>query len=161
MKRVYIFLIALFINLGLFSFVNAQIGNIFGYVYSASLGWISLSCENTKSCSDINYGVVKTDDGLLQGYGFSQNGEWINFNPNYGGVTLDDFGFTHGWAFSEKSGWINLDDSKITFINNVKNNVLFVQNIIEYKDFSVDKIRGAVKDLCLNFLNYNECDKIN
>ena len=62
-----------------------------GYAWSASVGWISMSCVNDGSCGVSNYGVQINPDGSLSGYAWASNGldsngnptgaGWINFNP--------------------------------------------------------------------------------
>jgi len=86
-----------------------------GWIWSENIGWISLSCSNTSSCGDVNYGVTNNNDGTLGGYGWSENAGWISFacsttgscgDVSYG-VTIDSGGNFGGYAWSENIGWIS------------------------------------------------------
>ena len=72
-------------------------GNLFGWAWSESFGWISFSCttggpsgeniccsQNPPPCSD--YGVtVATSTGEFNGYAYSESIGWISFNCKTGG----------------------------------------------------------------------------
>ena len=56
----------------------------------------------------IDYGVNRnTTTGVLSGYAWSTTAGWINFNPDFGGVTVSDAGEFSGYAWSENIGWIS------------------------------------------------------
>jgi hypothetical protein len=91
-----------------------------GYIWIPNIGWVSLSCSNTKSCRRVSYGVVNDGAGNLSGYAWSANAGWISFscentesckNVDYG-VTIDSDGVFHGWAYGQNVGWIHLQSSK-------------------------------------------------
>lgn len=50
---------------------------------------VSLICSNTNSCDSIEYNILKDKNNYLSGYAYSQDAGWINFNPNYGGASVD------------------------------------------------------------------------
>ncbi|MCC6199094.1 hypothetical protein IT401_02695, partial [Candidatus Nomurabacteria bacterium] len=54
--------------------------NITGWFWSSTAGWVSLSCQNTNSCSEVSYGVIEQADGLWTGYGWSDNLGWLRFD---------------------------------------------------------------------------------
>jgi len=49
-----------------------------GYIWAENIGWISLSCENTSSCSQVDYGLTNDGAGVLTGYAWGENVGWIN-----------------------------------------------------------------------------------
>src|SRR5262249_9114485 len=61
--------------------INVTDSALTGYIWSANLGWISLSCQNTASCGTVNYGVQNDGAGHLSGFAWSPNVGWINFRP--------------------------------------------------------------------------------
>jgi hypothetical protein len=67
-------------------------GILSGYAWSENVGWISFSCENTSSCSTVNYGVLIDSSANFGGYAWSENIGWINFamatQPDYAVKTL-------------------------------------------------------------------------
>lgn len=83
-----------------------------GYAYSETLGWISLNCKNTNTCSTTNYSVTADDYGTISGTAYGENTGWINFNPpNVIGVSIDTNGDFSGWAYGESIGWISFNCS--------------------------------------------------
>lgn len=88
-----------------------------GYVWAENIGWISLSCENTGSCSTVDYDVTNDGAGNLSGYAWGENVGWISFScENTGscssvdyGVTIDEDGEFAGYAWGENIGWINFN----------------------------------------------------
>lgn len=87
-----------------------------GWLWSANTGWISLSCENTSSCGDVDYRVNRDSSGALSGYGWSPNIGWISFscedssscgNVDYA-VNIDlQSGEMAGYAYAANAGWIS------------------------------------------------------
>jgi len=63
-----------------------------GWMWSENAGWISLSCENTSSCSDNGYGVVNDGKGNLSGHAWGENLGWISFGSGGGGDCCIDNG---------------------------------------------------------------------
>ena len=53
-------------------------GYLVGYAWSDNTGWISLSCANDNSCTDVNYGFFVAADGTVTGYGWSENIGWVS-----------------------------------------------------------------------------------
>ena len=131
-----------------------------GYVYSETAGWISLSCTNTNSCSTIDYKVTKDNNGKLSGYGFSQNGEWINFNPNFGGISINSDNTISGWVFGQTSEWINLNSAKIISANDLQNEITSAKDITNSDDLSDAGTMSLLNSLCGQFLTISECNLI-
>jgi hypothetical protein len=148
-------------GLSIFSLTNAQNNILSGYIYSEKLGLISISCSDGNSCQKISYGVYQGGGDLLLGYGFSQNGEWVNFNPNFGGVRFDGIDSVSGWAFSGNSGWINLDGAKIISISDIKKDIMSVREVIDNEDLSPIITMETLNKLCIKLLNNSECNIIN
>jgi hypothetical protein len=90
-----------------------------GFIWIANIGWVSLSCENTKSCRRVSYGVVNDGAGNLSGYAWSANAGWISFScentesckdVKYS-VTIDGDGIFHGWTYGQNIGWIHFQSA--------------------------------------------------
>jgi hypothetical protein len=82
-----------------------------GYIWSANLGWISLSCQNTASCGTVDYGVQNDGAGHLSGFAWSPNVGWINFRPLAAGPLQSAqinpaTGVFTGFAYGANIGWI-------------------------------------------------------
>lgn len=56
--------------------------NLSGYAWSDTIGWISMNCTNTFTCSTSNYGVTVNGSGDLSGYAWSDNIGWVSFNAS-------------------------------------------------------------------------------
>ena len=81
-----------------------------GWLWGENIGWISLSCKNTFSCANIDYGVSNDGNGVLSGYAWAENGGWMNFSPSTSGVTIDpSTGEFSGYAWAENIGWISFN----------------------------------------------------
>ena len=51
-----------------------------GYVWSDTIGWISMNCTNTGTCGTLPYAVtIDTSTKLLSGYAWSDNIGWVQF----------------------------------------------------------------------------------
>ncbi len=53
---------------------------ITGYLWSETIGWISLNCSNTATCATSNYGLAIDASGVLSGYAWSEHVGWISAN---------------------------------------------------------------------------------
>src|SRR5262245_37800310 len=52
-----------------------------GWMWGENIGWVSLSCENTATCTSTGYGVTNDGLGSLGGYAWGENVGWIRFDP--------------------------------------------------------------------------------
>lgn len=95
-----------------------------GYIWSANIGWISLSCDNSNVCATSDYGVTNDGNGNLSGYAWSENAGWISFSCNDSGtcgtvsygVTIDsETGEFSGYAWGANVGWIKFDHSQTEY----------------------------------------------
>jgi len=119
----------------LFAPRSAQAGladNVYGWIWSGTVGWISLNCTNTATCGTVDYGVTLTDTpgffgwADMTGWAWSETMGWLCFGTTCGGVTpeggasyaqfRDDFGGKqdqlYGWAKIDAlgdEGWISLN----------------------------------------------------
>jgi len=50
-----------------------------GWIWGENIGWVSLSCQNTSSCSANSYGVTNDGKGNLSGFAWAENIGWISF----------------------------------------------------------------------------------
>ena len=81
-----------------------------GWMWAENTGWIGLSCKNTLSCGNADYGVSNNGNGVLSGYAWAENAGWINFSPSTSGVTIDpSTGEFSGYAWAENIGWISFN----------------------------------------------------
>jgi hypothetical protein len=99
-----------------------------GWLWAANTGWISLSCENTASCGDVDYGVGHDGSGQLSGYAWSPNTGWISFscsdsdscaNVDYGVEFDSGSGKLIGYAYSANAGWISFSCMNTASCNSV------------------------------------------
>jgi hypothetical protein len=89
---------------------------MYGWVWSANTGWVSLNCRNTSSCGEVDYGITHDGSGNLGGFAWSPNIGWISFScantascddVDYGvGVDVDS-GTVSGFAWAANAGWIS------------------------------------------------------
>lgn len=100
--------------------IDVSATKLTGYIWSANIGWISLSCDNNDVCATSDYGVVNDGNGNLSGYAWSENAGWISFSCNDSascgtvsyGVTIDsETGEFSGYAWGANVGWIKFDHS--------------------------------------------------
>lgn len=70
---------ALLLSLGYGSFVFSQgtSGEITGYLWSDTIGWISLNCSNHGTCGTSNYKLSVDAYGAVSGYAWSENIGWV------------------------------------------------------------------------------------
>lgn len=89
---------------------------VMGWMWSESLGWISLSCLNTQSCAEVDFGVVHDGMGHLAGYAWAENAGWISFScadtsscgrVDYGVSINPATGDFSGFAWGENIGWVS------------------------------------------------------
>ncbi|MDY7095807.1 MAG: hypothetical protein SX243_22760 [Acidobacteriota bacterium] len=85
-------------------------------MWSENAGWISLSCLNTASCGDQQWGVEHDGLGNLTGFAWGENFGWISFScTNTNSCSSGSFGVhadlatgkLSGFAWSENLGWIS------------------------------------------------------
>lgn len=88
-----------------------------GWMWAENIGWVSLSCANTGTCSTVFYGVANDRCGNLTGYSWAENVGWIHFSPTTAGVAIDpQTGEFSGMAWGENTGWITFaDDSPVAY----------------------------------------------
>jgi hypothetical protein len=101
---------------------GAEVANLklTGYLWAENIGWVNLSCENTSSCSSVNFGVINDGLGNLSGYAWAENVGWLCFScedtdscnfMDYG-VMIDPItGEFSGTAWGENIGWISFSST--------------------------------------------------
>src|SRR3989344_4815703 len=62
--------------------VSVTEGPLTGWLWSATVGWISLNCADINVCDTSDYKVERAQDGELSGYAWSDTLGWITFNIN-------------------------------------------------------------------------------
>jgi hypothetical protein len=159
MPKLFIFLAVVLISLGFCFSVNAASQDLQGYIYSDAAGWISLNCSNTNSCGSISYKVSEDAKGNLSGYGYSQNNQWIDFNPTYGGVSASADNSLSGWSYSDSGNWIYISSVKIFSQNDLQNEATTTENMVN--DNNTADLSSAISRLCSQFFSASECQIIN
>lgn len=133
--RILVAIAAMVASFALFTPKPAMAGladNVYGWLWSGTIGWISLNCSNLASCATVDYGVNLTDVAAtygwanLAGWGWSETLGWVCFGETCTGTTPegvapyaqyrdsysgkeDEF---WGWAKVEAlgdEGWISLN----------------------------------------------------
>ena len=101
------------------SLANAGTSELTGWGWSPNIGWISLNCSNTNTCSTSNYKVqIATStatDGVFSGYAWSSNIGWIKFegDKSHEGPTIElDKGSITGWIRA-CAGTVNKDCASV------------------------------------------------
>jgi hypothetical protein len=131
-------LVAIVVMMVCFAFLSpkpAEAGlpdNVYGWLWSGTIGWISMNCTNTSTCATVDYGVTLTDvEGMfgwadMTGWAWSETLGWICFGTTCTGTTpegiasyaqfRDDFSGKQdqlwGWAKVDAlgdDGWISLN----------------------------------------------------
>lgn len=113
--RAYIFLFVFIASLLFYSafftsegppFARAGVGdNVSGWVWSSTIGWISLNCTNQGSCGASDYGVNVDVSGNASGYAWSSNIGWIDFNPPGPYPTTPNSGVHVNFVTGAVTGW--------------------------------------------------------
>jgi len=89
---------------------------VMGWMWSETAGWLSLSCLNTQSCTEVDFGVVHDGMGHLSGYAWAENAGWMSFScTNTSSCGLVDYGVSidptsgnlSGFAWAENIGWVS------------------------------------------------------
>jgi len=166
-KLILLFLGLTFLGIGSICFAKASSQELTGYIYSEDAGWVSLNCKNTDSCDTISYNVSADDSGALSGYGFSQNGEWIDFGPDYGGVMTNSVGELSGWAFTDQGDWLRIDGLKVVATEVLQKEVASIKDTVNESDdlatasLSNSNIMDLLKNLCNQLFSSSQCSNIN
>lgn len=81
-----------------------------GWAWSSTIGWISMSCNNTSTCGTSDYGVNIDTSNNLTGYAWSANVGWIRFGglssfPNATGNVSQNARIVNQGSYAELEGW--------------------------------------------------------
>ncbi|MDO8514561.1 MAG: hypothetical protein Q7S50_03395 [bacterium] len=61
---------------------EATSGTMTGWLWSDTIGWMSLNCSYLDTCGSNNYGISVDANGNLSGYAWSDNVGWISANTS-------------------------------------------------------------------------------
>ena len=53
-------------------------GNMTGFAWSDTIGWISFNCSDLDTCGSVSYGISIAADGTLSGYAWSEHVGWVS-----------------------------------------------------------------------------------
>jgi prepilin-type N-terminal cleavage/methylation domain-containing protein len=82
-----------------FKITNDGSGNLSGWAWNDTTGWISFSCANEGTCGASNYGVTISATGTFAGWAWSENIGWISFScANEGTCGTSDYGVRTTWT---------------------------------------------------------------
>jgi hypothetical protein len=81
-----------------------------GWAWSSTIGWISMSCENTSTCGTSNYEVRIDSSRNLTGYAWSSNIGWIKFGglggfPSASGNAGGNARIVESGGVTQLQGW--------------------------------------------------------
>ena len=114
-----------------------------------------------QSLSDkISYKVSEDVNGKMSGYGYAESGEWVNFNPNFGGVKINSDGVISGWAFGQKSEWINFNFEKNISSNDLQNEISSAKTVTNNDDLASVSTASLLDSLCNKILPASDCNLI-
>jgi len=87
--------------------VVCQNHNVWGWVWSENIGWISFSCTNTMTVgTGIDFGVdIDEGSGLFSGYAWSENVGWVDFAPEGPYPDVPDYSAKVDLVSGQVSGW--------------------------------------------------------
>ncbi len=106
--------------------LGASGGEIAGYAWSDTIGWLSFNCSNHGTCGTVDYSVTEDVSGNLTGYAWSENIGWVQFGGltsipsppgTYGQNAQVVNGELRGWAKALSAddngwdGWISLSSN--------------------------------------------------
>jgi len=139
-------------------------GNITGWAWSDTIGWVSLNSGDTDACSTEVYGL-NTSGGLITGYAWSENIGWIQFGglsgfPSGPGTTNSNatvigstvVGWVRAISYSDPQaggwdGWISLSGTGygLTKIGESLTGYAWGDMNIGWLDFSANYPCGATE----------------
>jgi hypothetical protein len=88
---------------------NDGLGNLSGWGWNDSYGWISFDCNNNAGCGTSNYRVlVNPTTGVFTGYAWNDLIGWISFNcSNTSGCGVWGVGGGGGGYATSTNGWLD------------------------------------------------------
>lgn len=83
-------------------------GNLSGFAWNDTVGWISFNCYNHGNCSSSNYSVsVNPNTGDFSGYAWNDTVGWISFNcVNHGGCGTSNYLVNTDWRQQPTIGYL-------------------------------------------------------
>jgi len=89
-------------------------GDLVGYAWNDTLGWISFSCHNTDGVTcGTDWGVTIDSSGDFHGYAWSDIGGWVSFNCGNVGSTCTPYSYKINTAWRSTSTIALLDSAVI------------------------------------------------
>ena len=93
---------------GNYQVMNDSAGNLSGWAWNDSIGWISLWCGNTSSCGTSSYRVTIGGGGNFSGYAWNDAVGWISFNCADPGVCVaSNYKVNTSWAPAALTGTLD------------------------------------------------------
>ncbi len=78
---------------------NDGSGNLSGWGWNDTYGWISFDCNNNSGCGESNYRVYIDANGDFQNYAWNDASGWLSFNcANYVGCGSSNYRVTTAWV---------------------------------------------------------------
>ncbi len=96
-------------------------GNLTGWGWNDTLGWISFNCDQSSqgganTCANSNYKAWVDTNGDLQGYAWNDLVGWISFNCNNGNCGTSNYKVTTLWQATSTYGYLesSVFDTSVT-----------------------------------------------
>ncbi len=88
-----------------YAVANDGVGNLSGYAWNDSIGWISFYCGDPGVCASSNYQVTIDGSRYFNGYAWNDIAGWISYNcANDSSCGTSDYKVRSAWAFSPVIG---------------------------------------------------------
>jgi hypothetical protein len=144
--------------------VTVYADHLEGYAWAENVGWIRLGTHTGGGAHSYantadNYGVNNDGSGNLSGYAWSANAGWIDFNPTYGGVTIDPTsGSFEGYAWSENVGWIHFKGDTYNVVTDWRHCTVYLPLVLRNHsvapDLVVERIVATSDDVQVVIANH-------
>ncbi len=90
-----------------YSVSNDGVGNLSGWAWNDTYGWISFDCNNNGGCGSSNYRVYIDSTGNFRNYAWNDIIGWIDFNcGNDGTCGSSNYKVITTWTPSSTTGWL-------------------------------------------------------
>jgi len=87
---------------------NDGLGNLSGYAWNDTYGWISFDCNNNNGCSSSTYRVyIDPDDGQFHNYAWSDVAGWFSFNCANHDCSASNYRTETSWTATSTAGTLD------------------------------------------------------
>lgn len=87
---------------------NDGLGNLSGYAWNDTYGWISFDCNNNNGCSSSTYRVyIDPDDGQFHNYAWNDVAGWFSFNCANHDCSASNYRVETSWTATSTTGTLD------------------------------------------------------